>query len=168
MTDVELVDELVDRYRFHIPNEQPQCEVRLLEAVVRTHSVANADVAHARERVSDRGLNLPVYVPVAALFICSVVVVTRRVERRFSGETLPTIITLAIASVALSVLFVLIGEFWTSVLQMIRVGSQHVGGRVARLPWKQHEPEILVIGIFVFWTVLLVRRRYDRRISYRG
>ena len=164
VTDAELVDELVDRYRFHVPNEQPQCEAKLLETVVRTHSVANADVTQARQRVSDRGLNLPVYIPVTLLFIWSVIAVTRRIERHFSDETLPTIITLATASIALSALFVLIGEFWTSVLQMIRVGSQHVGGRVARLPWKQHEPEILVIGVFLFWTVLLVRRAYDSRV----
>jgi hypothetical protein len=154
VTDAELIDELVDRYRFHAPNGQPQCEAKLLETVVRAHSVANADVTDARQRVSDRGLNLPVYVPVTLLFI----------ERHFSDETLPTIITLVTASIALSALFVLIGEFWTSVLQMIRVGSQHVGGRVARLPWKQHEREILVIGVFLFWTVVLVRRAYDRRV----
>jgi hypothetical protein len=165
VTDAELVDELVDRYRFHVPNQQPQCETRLIETVARRHAVAIGDIAEARKRVFDRGLDLPVNVPVAALFIWSVIVVTRRIERRFSDEILPTIITLTIASIALSVLFVLIGEFWTSVLQMIRVGSQHVGGRVARLPWKRHEAEILALGIAVFWTVVLVRRAYDRHVA---
>jgi hypothetical protein len=165
VTDAELVEELVDRYRFHIPNQQPQCEARLSETVARIHSVPVGEIAQARERASDRGLNLAVNVPIAALFIWSVVIVTRRIERRFSDEKLPTIITLAIASIALSVLFVLIGEFWTSVLQMIRVGSQHVGGRVARLPWKLHEREIFTLGIAVFWAVMLVRRAYDRRVA---
>ena len=165
VTDVELVEELVDRYRFHVPNEQPQCEARLIETVGRTHTVAISDIARARERVADRGLDLPVNVPVAVLFIWSVIVVTRRIERRFSDEMLPTMITLAIASIALSVLFVLIGEFWTSVLQMARVGSQHVGGRVARLPWKRHEAEILALAIVMFWTVVLGRRAYDRRVA---
>jgi hypothetical protein len=40
---------------------------------------------------------------------------TRRIERRFSDERVPHIISLGIASIALSVLFVLVGEFWTSV-----------------------------------------------------
>jgi hydrogenase-4 membrane subunit HyfE len=84
--------------------------------------------------------------------------VSRRIERRFRDEPLPAIITLAVASVVVSALFVLVGEFWTSILQMIRVGSQHVGGRVARLPWKQHERQILIVGIVLFWAVVLLRR----------
>jgi hypothetical protein len=164
--DAELIEELVDRYRFHVPNQQPQCESKLIETVARTHAVEIRDVAQAREHVSDRGLNLPVLVPVAGVFVWTALALTRRIERRFSDERVPHIISLGIASIALSMLFVLVGEFWTSVLQMIRVGSQHVGGRVARLPWKQHEPEILVIGIVLFWSIAILRRaRLSRRFN---
>ena len=170
VVDTELVEELVDRYRFHVPNEQPECEKRLIDTVARTHSVGISDVARARDRIPEKGLNLPVNVPVAVLFVFTVLFVTRRIERRFSGETLPTIITLAIASVALAGLFVMVGEFWTSILQMIRVWSQHVGGRVNQLPWTRHEQQIFVIGIVSFWTVLLLRQtlaflRFRRRHS---
>jgi hypothetical protein len=160
--DAELVEELVDRYRFHVPNEQPACEKRLIETVARMHSVDVSDVARARDRIPERGLDLRVNVPVAVLFVVAVLSVTRRIERRFRDETLATIITLAVASVAVSALFVLVGEFWTSILQMIRVGSQHVGGRVARLPWKQHEQQIFSIGIALFWTVALLQRGIPR------
>ena len=161
--DAEIVEELVDRYRFHQPNDQPACEKRLIEIVERTHSVSVSDVAHAQDRTSDRGLNLPVILPVGALFILAVLGVVSRIERRFAGEALPTIVTLVVASVVVSVLFVLVGEFWTSVLQMIRVGSQHVGGRVARLPWKRHEPQIFVIGVVAFWVVFSLRRTLGRK-----
>jgi len=158
-----VLEELVDRYRFHQPNDQPACEKRLVEVVARTHSVSVSDVARAQNQIPERGLNLPVNVPVGVLFILAVLGVVGRIERRFADEALPTIVTLVVASVALSAVFVLVGELWTSVLQMIRVGSQHVGGRVARLPWKRHEPQIFVIGIVTFWIVFSLRRTFARK-----
>ena len=158
VVDAELAEELVDRYRFHVPNEQPACETRLIETVARTHSIDVSDVARARARIPARGLDLPVNVPVAVLFVFTVLGISRRIERRFSDELLPAIVTLAVASVAVSAVFLLVGEFWTSILQMIRVGSQHVGGRVARLPWKRHEHEIFITGIVLFWTLVLLRQ----------
>ena len=70
----------------------------------------------------------------------------------------PLAISLLFASVVVSGRFVWVGEFWTSILRMIRVGSQHVGGRVGRLPWPQHAPQIFVGLTVVFWAVVLVRR----------
>lgn len=161
--DAEVVEELVDRYRFHQPNDQPGCEKRLIEVVARAHAVNVGDVARAQSHIPERGLNLPVNLPVAGLFILAALGVVGRIERRFAGDPLPTIVTLVVASVALSALFVLVGEFWTSILQMIRVGSQHVGGRVARLPWKRHEPHIFIIGVVTFWIIFLLRRTFTRK-----
>ena len=154
--DAELVAELVDRYRF---SSQPQqdCEARLTEIVARAHDVSVADVVQARDRIPDKGLNLAVNLPMAVLFILATLLVERAVDRRFAGERIPAAITLVVASVVLSWLFVMLGEFWTSILQMIRVGSQHVGGRVQRLPWPQHQRQIFAIGVTVFWAVVLVR-----------
>jgi hypothetical protein len=165
--DAELVEELVDRYRFHVPNEQPACEKRLTDIVARTHSVSVADFASARDSVSERGLNLLVNVPVAVLFVLTVVGTTRRIEQRFMDEPWPLNITLVIASVAVAGLFVIVGEFWTNILQMIRVGSQHVGGRAAKLPWPRHEQLIFFIGIALFWIVVSLRRTLSRNRASR-
>jgi hypothetical protein len=165
--DAELIDELVDRYRFHPVDEQRGCDQRLVAAVARTHAVSIGDVEQARRRVFDRGLNLPVILPVAALFIFSVLYSVRRIERRFGEELWPRAISLLVASVALSGGFLWVGEFWTSILQMIRVGSQHVGGRVNRLPWVQHQPQIFVLGIALFWTVYSLQHGCQRRSRLR-
>jgi hypothetical protein len=165
--DAELVEELVDRYRFHVPNEQPACEKRLTEVVARTHSVTVADVASARDRVPEVGLDLLVNVPVAVLFVFTVIGITRRIEQRFIDEPWLVNITLVLASVALAGLFVMVGEFWTNILQMIRVGSQHVGGRAAKLPWKRHEQEIFFIGIALFWIVVSLRQTLARNRASR-
>jgi hypothetical protein len=163
VVDTELIEELVDRYRFHVPNDRPACEQRLIDVVASTHSVGISDVARARDRIPEKGLDLRVNVPVAVCFVFTVLGVARRIERRFSDEPLLRIITLVIASVALAGLFVLVGEFWTSILQMIRVGNQHVGGRVAKLPWKRHEPQMFLVGIVVFWIVVALRRTFMRK-----
>jgi hypothetical protein len=160
--DAEVAEELVDRYRFHQPNDQPACEKRLAEAVARTHSVNVNDVVRSRDHISERGLNLYVNLPMGLLFIPAVLAVIGRIERRFGDEAGPAMIALAIASLLVSASFVLVGEFWTSILQMIRVGSQHVGGRVARLPWKRHEPQIFLVFIVTFWIVFSLRRTLRR------
>jgi hypothetical protein len=156
--DAEVAEELVDRYRFHQPNDQPACEKHLTDAVARTHSVNVNDVVRARDHIPERGLNLDVNVPMGLLFIPAVLAVIGRIERRFGDEAWPAMVTLVVASLVVSALFVLVGEFWTSILQMIRVGSQHVGGRVARLPWTRHEPQIFLVFIVTFWIVFSLRR----------
>ena len=161
--DAELVDELVDRHRFHPADAQRRCLESLIREVAQVHSVTPADVARARERVPDRGLDLPVIVPMSVLFLLSVGYVLRRIERRFGEEPLPRFLSLAIACVGLSGAFVFVGELWTSVLQMIRVGSQHVGGRVHKLPWLQHQTAIFVVGIGLFWVVVWFREVRRRR-----
>ena len=81
---------------------------------------------------------------------------------------MPAAITLTLASVVLSGLLVVVGEFWTSILEMIRVGGQHVGGRVAQLPWPKHEREIFLIALCVFWGVVLGQSVLERRNSARS
>jgi len=157
VVDAELIEELVDRYRFHPVDEQRRCDDRLVTVVAEMHSVDVSDVAHARARIPERGLDLPVTLPMAAIFVFCVVFILCRVERRFSDEPLPLAICLVAASVVLSGLFLWVGELWTSVLQMIRVGSQHVGGRVQRLPWVQHQQQVFTLGVGLFWMIVALR-----------
>ncbi len=166
--DAELIEELVDRYRFHPGADQQECRARLTDAVARLHGSSVTEVLKARERVSERGLNLLVNVPVALLFLFAVLQVRKAIDRRFEDEPVPAAITLTLASVVLSGLLVVVGEFWTSILEMIRVGGQHVGGRVAQLPWPKHEREIFLIALCVFWGVVLGQSVLERRNSARS
>jgi hypothetical protein len=162
VVDAELIAELTDRYRFHPLEEQQACQARLTEAVARSHGVSVADVERARARISARSLDLAVNMPVALLFVYVVVLTMRAIQRRFVGEPLPAAIAMVAASVVLAGLFVMVGEFWTSVLQMIRVGSMHVGGRVRELPWPQHERQIFVILHVSFWVIAFLSLRFHR------
>ena len=163
VVDAELIEELVDRHRFHPGAAQEECRARLIDTVARLHGIRVADVLSARDRVSERGLNLLVNLPVTLFFLFAALHVRRAVGRRFEDEPGPAVISLIAASVVLSGLAVMAGEFLTSMLQMIRVGSQHVGGRVAQLPWRQHEREIFLIGLCVFWALVLGQTLFERR-----
>jgi hypothetical protein len=55
IVDAELLEELVDRYRFRPPDEQRQCEQRLAAVVASLHSVDVSDVARAREDIRNGG-----------------------------------------------------------------------------------------------------------------
>jgi len=157
IVDAELIVELVDRHRFQGAEAQQACEAGLTGVVARSHGVSVAEIESARARIPDKGLDLGVNVPVALLFLMVVVLTMRLIERRFAGEPAPMAVTLVIASVLVSGLFVMVGEFWTSILQMIRVGSMHVGGRVHDLPWLRHERQVFTLAAIVFWTVALWR-----------
>jgi hypothetical protein len=167
VADAELLEELVDRYRFHPPDEQRQCERRLVDAVAILHSVDVSDVLRAVRDTPKRGMNLPVIVPVLACFLWTVLYVLRRIERRFGEEPWPLAITLIAASVVMSGVFIWLGELWTATVQMIRVGSQHVGGRVNRLMWLQHERQIFIVGVVLFWAMVLLRMLAGRRKALR-
>jgi hypothetical protein len=153
VVDAELVDELVDRYRFNPPGAQQRCRETLVAEVALAHSITVADIARARGRIPERGIDLPVTAPMSGLFLLSAWYVLRRIEGRFGDEDIPRFVSLAVACVVLSGLFVFLGELWTSVLQMIRVGSQHVGGRVNELPWLKHQKQIFLLGTGLFWFV---------------
>jgi hypothetical protein len=155
--DAELIEELVDRYRFHPVDEQRRCDDRLVAVVAEMHSVDVEDVADARARIPERGLDLPVTLPLAVSFVFCVLLILRGVERRFRDEPLPVAICLIAASLVLPGLFLGAGELWTSVLQMIRVGSQHVGGRVQKLLWLQHQQQIFILGVGLFWLIVALR-----------
>lgn len=155
--DVELAVELADRYSTRQRGSPQLCEAKLLAAIALTHSVTIEDVVAARSRVADRGLNLPVNLTMAGLFVLAAVWVVGWVRRRFPEERIPAVVTLILASVVLTGIFVVLGDLWSSVLLMIRVGSHHVGGRAAQLPWRQHTAELFAAGVVLFWVVTLAR-----------
>ena len=80
----------------------------------------------------------------------------------FGEEPWPLAISLIVASIAVSGMIVGVGELWTSIVRMICVGSQHVGGRVNKLMWLQLERLIFMIGVVVFWTIVLLRQNARR------
>jgi hypothetical protein len=161
--DAELIAELVDRHRFRGSDAQRACDTELVNTVARIHHVSLRDVEGARAQISKKGLDLAVNVPVAALFLYAAVAVTRLIRRRFPDEAGPSFVSMVVASIVVSGFLVVAGEFWTSILQMVRVGSLHVGGRVHELPWPRHEPEIFVIGVVAFWIVAVPSYRRTAR-----
>jgi hypothetical protein len=155
--DAELAVELADRYSVQHHEPPGPCEARLFRAIAAGHSVPVGDAAGARQRIAERGLDLLVNVPMGTVFVLVSLKVTTWVRRRFTDEAVPATITLILASVVLSGIFIILGDLWSSSLLMIRVGNHHVGGRAADLPWRQHTTELFIVGVVLFLVVTMVR-----------
>jgi hypothetical protein len=136
--DAELAEELAVRYNDRWARGIEPCEAKLFSAIGQMHNVTPAEVEQARARINNKGLDLPVNLPMTVLFLWAAVKVTRWVRRRFThDETYPRMTALVFASVGLSGVWLLLGELWASTILMIRVGDQHVGGRAVQLPWAE-------------------------------
>lgn len=159
VADAEIAEELAIRYNDRWHKGVEPCEAKLFEAIARAHSVTTADVARARERIADKGVDFPVNAPMMVFFLLAAFTATGWVRRRFPGEFWPATIALLFASVVLSAASVLLGELWSSTVLMIRMGNHHVGGRALRLPWQNNRQEIFAVGLMLFWLVVLVRHR---------
>lgn len=162
VTDAELIEELVDRYRLHPPDEQHACQARLIDAVARLHAVEPAAVRGALKRTAQRGLDPLVTVPVMAVFITGVIRLVQVVERRFSQDRGPRWLAFFVASCLSGIALAWTSEFCAAVVQMIRVGSHHVGGRVDRLFWARYQLQIAVAGLVLFWVVVAMRKARGR------
>jgi len=166
--DAELAEELAVRYDDRWHKGIPPCEIKLFNAIAATHGVTAADVVQARERIADKGLYLPVNLPMAALYLLTACAVTQWVRRRFADdERAAAIVAVLFASIVFSGLFVVLGELWEATVLMIRVWNHHVGGRALRLPWQQHRVEIFVLGVVLFWIVAVVLYRWGTSMRRR-
>ncbi len=53
---------------------------------------------------------------------------------------------------------VLMGSQWSMFAENIRIGTGHLGSRVARLPMERYTIRVFVIGVALFWIVAVVYR----------
>jgi hypothetical protein len=141
-----------------------QCLATLFEAIAARHELAAADIERARPRLADRGLDLPLTIPVAVLLILAVQGSIRWIRHRFEADELAgwTIATL-FASGLVPAVVVAIGAPWGMLLEIIRLGNEHVGERARLAGLRMHVLVALSVGIAAIWigsgiTLLQTRR----------
>ena len=75
--------------------------------------------------------------------------------------------TVVISPVA-SLLGLVMGDFWSSEAEALRVGYGHLVQRAARIPWGHHRPAIFTIGVLLFWALSWLRYREVRSKALQG
>ena len=181
LNDIEVANELTIRYRDEKRGRQPrpvlgiqfrtrgsagpsgewgeQCQRRLMQAIVDHHGVQPADIAALRPRLAERGLDLFVSIPVLLLFCVLAPWALCRIRSRFADdERLARGVALIIVPVAIGVAIAVAGGFWSALVEIIRVGNEHLANRAALIAWPARAPAVFVLSVIVFWLLAFTTR----------
>lgn len=138
------------------------CMTALFSAVARSHGVSTHEVRKSLAR-RPAGLDLAVMLSFAVFYGFVAYGVTRGVCRGFPLEggwdSAVAVVATMVTSILVSVLGVLVGEWYALAIEMIRVGNGHLSYRVDRIPWNQHRAELFFAGVAVFWLIAGLRYR---------
>ena len=168
MQDVELAEELSVRFADNSgagpgPLRQrlrvEKCFEPLSAGIIARHSVSKADLLDAQARIGDRGLNLVVNVPVAAVFMALTLIVLGKVRRRFAAndERAAMVVASLVAALAVAGLTTGLGRVWQMLSESIRIGNGHLGGqRGLRLPWVEHTFDYFIALLAAFLVIAAV------------
>ena len=83
------------------------------------------------------------------------------------SESLPTVAVMTVlVSILTAVAGVMLGEQWSGIWEIQRLGNEHISYRATRVPWTQHRLELFLAGVVVFLLLAAFhRRRAMARIS---
>jgi len=134
-----------------------ECNARLFNTIEQLHSVTSTDLAAVRMTLAHKGVDLPVNIPLAALFLLSAIRTARWLRTRFaSDERAAKLVATAIGSIFLAATMTLFGQLWAAAIEMLRLGNEHLSFRLARLSWRQHFTAVFVIQVIVFWVAVVL------------
>jgi hypothetical protein len=160
-TDADLVADLAIRYadatagRMASPNwarQRDSCRAKLAAIVAARHDIAVEHVLDAAGRRS------PVFMgAVAVAFLLVFTGFCRTLvpslfdswsHRGVVGEVAIAVISVAVATGATAA-----GAMWTGASEMVRLGNEHVSGRLRSFPFKTYFSLLFVASLAIFWVV---------------
>ncbi len=137
-----------------------RCLGELSGKIGETHKVEAQEVFRflgRRDLVADLALNLPF----ALLYCLAAGIMIGKLQRSYPIEEgwEPVIIIAGLTSVAFGAGAVILGEHWSILAEMGRVGNGHLSNRVDRLPWALHRGWFFAGAVLLFWLAGVVRYR---------
>jgi hypothetical protein len=161
--DVQLAEELAIRYgdvrwgpgTTRREGARRECLEPLFATITAEHGVTRRDIDGVRDSLSDRGMNLTTNIPMAVFYINLSALILLGIGRRFSPqeELLPFSLAAVLASGLVGFVTVGVGGIVEGVIEIFRVGNDHLGYRGLRLQWVQHRPELMVAAMALFWVI---------------
>jgi hypothetical protein len=179
LSDVRIAEDLAIRYGdtrwapgpMRWQERDGQCLNPLFGQIASRHAVTLSDVLRSRERLSERGVDLIVNLPIG---VCSVLIglfTIRRLTKRFpyGDELAANVVGTALASMMVGGITLGFGRLWEGAVEMIRIGNDHLSYRGLRLQWTQHPAELFILGVAVVWILSLacywISERRDRNVK---
>ena len=133
---------------------------KLFREIGRNHGTSGEEVRRSlgRRRVS---FDLSVMLSFAVLYGWGASLVARWLCRVYGPrEGLITVAVMTVlAALLLGVAAVMVGEAWSLLWEMYRLGNGHMSYRAERIPWVQHRVELFVAAIAVFLLIAGFHRR---------
>jgi len=128
------------------------CVNTLLRTISITHGIAMADVEGLRPRLDDRGVDLAVTGPAVLILALAVWRFTRWIRNRFeSDEWAAWAVATLFASLLIPVVVLAFSGAWAIVVEIIRLGNEHVGNRARIEGLRPHVIALLGIGVAAVW-----------------
>lgn len=161
--DVRLAEDLAIRFadsqgdRDSWRAKREACEAILFAGIATTHGVSSNEVAAARAALDARPFDWAVNLPMLGIGVLMAWPVTRRLRRRFEGEPIPLIFSMLLASIAIGVVIVALGQVWAGYIEMLRLGNGHLSYRAQRIQWVHHRGETFVVVVVAVWCLSFVR-----------
>jgi hypothetical protein len=141
-----------------------ECTARLMTYLSMLHSVPLGDVERARARRETRVDVVAVFAPMAVVFGTLAYAVAGRIRRRFPSGV-PRVVATLLVALAVAGAGVMIGELWSWLVEIVRVGDSHLSYRAFRLPWTRYRGAIFAAGTMIFLVMAWTRSRKDLTVS---
>jgi hypothetical protein len=144
----------------HLPEygqRRDECMETLFQGVARQQGV---DVSIAQQYSLDRDpiADAAVFLSFGILYVLASYIIVGRISRQFPpGESGFWIMTIAMA-IGVSLVGVLVGSFWSIIIETFRLNSAHLSYRMNRIPFRQYWPVLLVCCFVVFGLVAMNTR----------
>lgn len=165
--DVELAEELSIRYmEVHAgPRDQKaagvvknRCLGMLLGEIGKQHRMSAAAVfSYFGHR--NLAADFAMYLPFVLLYGFASDRMIRALQSRYpQGEGWGAIgVVVVLASVAFGAAGLVLGEWWSTMTEMVRLGTGHLSNRSFRLPIARHGMEVFGLAVLLFWGIAVVR-----------
>jgi len=142
-----------------------QCVTTLFQSIASTHGIAVADIEQVRPRLAERGFDLTLIIPVALVLAAAVHRFMRWIGNRFGpDEWAGWVVATLFASIVIPLVVITIGGGWAMVVEIIRLGNEHVGNRARIEGLRPHVMATLGIGFAAVWIgsgFTVMRKRAD-------
>lgn len=129
-----------------------ECTASLVRAIGSTHAVTEADINGIRPQLLERGADLPITVPTVVLLVFAVRRFTRWLRTRFDAtERLGWLVATLMGSLAVPLFAVVVGGGWAMVVEILRVGNEHMAHRARTESLKDNLLVLFVVGVGAVW-----------------
>jgi len=136
---------------------QQKCIATLFNTIASTHRLTVPELEGVRPRLLQRGMDLPVTVPVALMFAFGLRRFTRWLRNRFGpDELLAWAIATVFGSVILATVVLAIGAAWAVLMEIVRVGNEHLSFRARTAGLRNNYVIMFIVGIALSWIASVI------------